>query len=192
MIRIKLIALGAILALPIAPPTANASDAASELKAKEAADLLVRAGELFKSGKLKESAAEIARCQAITQQLLNQHGTEKGRELIRPFAGRLKKAHALLELQGYSLPPLKFTADSSADPKPVEQADDTPHFVRDVAPILISRCGRCHIEKSEGELSFNSYASIMAGADGQPVIEPGDADGSSLVELMRSGDMPAN
>jgi mono/diheme cytochrome c family protein len=100
----------------------------------------------------------------------------------------LKKAHELLELQGYSLPPLTFTAPMSAKPP----ATEANRFTRDIAPIFVARCGRCHITKSEGKLSLQTFASLMQGADGEAVIEPGSADDSRLIEMLLSGDMPAS
>ena len=159
--------------------------------AQQASQILDRAGVLYKSGDYRDSTVEIKRVQAIVKQLLEEQGQDKAQALIRPFAARLRKAHALLELQGYSLPPLKFTVDRPAElPKPPPMSDSV-HFARDVAPILIARCGRCHISRSEGKLSMQSFASLMRGADGEAVIEPGDADSSRLVEAIRSGDMPA-
>lgn len=64
-------------------------------------------------------------------------------------------------------------------------------FTDDVQPILESRCGKCHMGEfvSEG-LHMDTYEALMAGSDHGPVIVPGDAAGSLLVEKLLSGEMP--
>ncbi len=63
-------------------------------------------------------------------------------------------------------------------------------FVSDVAPLLVSKCGRCHVQKSLGKVSMVSYASLIRGAGGLAVVMPGDGKGSRIYEVIESGDMP--
>ncbi|MBX3413408.1 MAG: hypothetical protein KF708_12030 [Pirellulales bacterium] len=65
-----------------------------------------------------------------------------------------------------------------------------PSFSKEVAPILLARCGACHVRRTRGGLSMSSYAAIGQGADGSPVVVAGDSESSRLVESIRSGDMP--
>lgn len=69
--------------------------------------------------------------------------------------------------------------------------EGTVSFAKDVAPILVTRCGPCHISDSKGDLSFASYFVLMQGtlANGA-VILPGFADRSSLVTLVEDDEMP--
>ena len=170
-----------------------ADDGEARKTAIEANRALGQAGVLYKARKYRESAEQIARTQKLVEQVLAEATPEEAKSLLRPLAGRLKKAHAMLELQGYSLTPLvlelKPAPDKPADPDTKLEA--ALSFAKHVAPILISRCGRCHINKSEGKLSMRSFASLMEGADGEAVITPGDASGSALVELITAGDMPS-
>lgn len=64
-------------------------------------------------------------------------------------------------------------------------------FANDVQPILESRCAKCHMGEfvSEG-LHMDTYETLMAGSDHGPVIVPGDADDSLLVEKLLSSEMP--
>jgi hypothetical protein len=58
-------------------------------------------------------------------------------------------------------------------------------------PILEARCWECHSEESaELGLRLDSYEGVMQGSDYGTVVEPGDADGSLLVDMIVSGDMP--
>jgi len=64
-------------------------------------------------------------------------------------------------------------------------------YVNDVQPILESRCGNCHMGEfvSEG-LHMDTYESLMEGSDHGPVIVPGDAGESLLVQQLVKGKMP--
>ncbi len=64
-------------------------------------------------------------------------------------------------------------------------------FADDIMPIFEARCWECHSEENmELGLKLDSYEAVMAGSDYGTVIEPGDADGSLLVDMIASGDMP--
>lgn len=78
----------------------------------------------------------------------------------------------------------------------IPAASDTPavatvSFANDVMPILQSRCFNCHggDDVKEG-LSFASFDTLMAGSINGPVIVPGDAANSLLVQLIQQGKMP--
>lgn len=64
-------------------------------------------------------------------------------------------------------------------------------YARDVYPILESRCATCHMGEfvSEG-LDMNTYESLVEGSQNGPVIVPGDAGDSLLVEMVSEGKMP--
>lgn len=63
-------------------------------------------------------------------------------------------------------------------------------FVREVAPLLVSKCGRCHVQRASGKVSMASYAALMKGAAGLAVVMPGNGKGSRIYEVIESGDMP--
>ena len=61
----------------------------------------------------------------------------------------------------------------------------------DVMPLMEKHCWECHSEESaELGLKLDTYEGIMAGSDYGTVVEVGDADGSLLVDMIASGDMP--
>jgi uncharacterized membrane protein len=64
-------------------------------------------------------------------------------------------------------------------------------FAEQVMPILEARCTECH-SGSDAELGLNlsTYEGVMAGSDYGAVIEPGNPDGSLLIDMVASGDMP--
>jgi len=64
-------------------------------------------------------------------------------------------------------------------------------FADDIMPIFELRCLECHSEdNTELGLGLDSWEVVMAGSDYGPVIKPGDAEGSILVDMIASGDMP--
>jgi len=64
-------------------------------------------------------------------------------------------------------------------------------YANDVRPILESRCGSCHMGEfvSEG-LDMNTYESLLVGSQNGPVILPGNANHSLLVQKITTGKMP--
>jgi len=67
----------------------------------------------------------------------------------------------------------------------------TVSFTNDVMPIIQSRCVKCHGgDRIEEGLLMRTYEEIMAGSENGPVIMPGDAVNSKLVELITSQKMP--
>lgn len=64
-------------------------------------------------------------------------------------------------------------------------------FSEQIAPIFEARCTECHsAENPELGLNLSSYEGAMAGSDYGTVIEPGDPDGSLILDMIASGDMP--
>ncbi len=74
-------------------------------------------------------------------------------------------------------------------PKP-EPEPAGPSFVREVAPILVQHCGRCHINDAKGDFNISTFALLAKGPPEGRVIFPGDVVGSRLIETIETGDMP--
>ena len=75
-------------------------------------------------------------------------------------------------------------------PVPPEETSGVS-FAGDVLPIFERRCVKCHGgDKTEEGLVLKSYADAMTGSWNGPVIEPGSAEGSFLVEQIVTGEMP--
>ncbi|HEX3872116.1 MAG TPA: c-type cytochrome domain-containing protein [Pirellulales bacterium] len=63
-------------------------------------------------------------------------------------------------------------------------------YVNDIAPLLADRCGNCHITQSKGGFNVGTYAALRQGSSSGTVFNPGKGSGSTLVDLIESGDMP--
>jgi len=90
-------------------------------------------------------------------------------------------------------------ADTTVPPTetPAEQPTTEPvsasgvSFANDILPILQSRCLNCHGgDRVEEGLVVRNYTDLMAGSDNGSVVTPGDAEGSLLVELVTTKEMP--
>ena len=79
---------------------------------------------------------------------------------------------------------------AAADRAAVDRAHEAS-FANEVLPILEARCVECHSEENaELGLKLDTYEGVMAGSDYGTVVEAGDPDGSLLVDMIVSGDMP--
>lgn len=63
-------------------------------------------------------------------------------------------------------------------------------FTKNVAPILLQKCGGCHVNRSQGQLSFASFAGIQKGSENGPVFYAEKPDDSTLVTSVENGEMP--
>lgn len=81
-----------------------------------------------------------------------------------------------------------LAADASAAPSPTE----VPlAFDKEIGPLLVSRCGKCHGEKvREAALDLSSKTAMLKGGDSGPALVPGSADKSLLYEKIIAGEMP--
>jgi mono/diheme cytochrome c family protein len=87
-------------------------------------------------------------------------------------------------------PPQASPTEAPTD-DPAEVPAGSVSFANDVMPILQSRCLNCHGgERVEKGLNVGSYEEILAGSDNGPVIVPGEAANSLLVELVTNQKMP--
>src|SRR4051794_11996503 len=64
-------------------------------------------------------------------------------------------------------------------------ADQPVDYVTQIKPILVARCYACHsaLRKKSG-LRLDTAAAFVAGGESGPAIEPGNADGSYLIEML--------
>ncbi len=77
-----------------------------------------------------------------------------------------------------------FPAAARADDKPAPQAAE--FFESKVRPVLADNCFSCHgPDKQKGGLRLDSRAALLKGADGEPVVVPGDPEASPLIKAVR-------
>jgi mono/diheme cytochrome c family protein len=162
-----------------------------ELKLRTA---VKKAGNLFAQGKFDESADVVIEVQGEFDKAMKEP-TEQTLFLFSKVFNSLKKAHALLELEGVSLPELNEPMIAKPMPMPVKGTlTKVPNgkisFVNHVVPILMAKCGNCHIRNARGMFSMADYETLMKGPTAGVVIFPKDAIGSRIIEVIEEGDMP--
>jgi mono/diheme cytochrome c family protein len=190
----KRVLLGLMLTVAVAGYAWGAPTAEQKAELKALADVMAKAATLFKEKKFEDCGTAIREAQEKMESL-SASGDKAILRQLETHHKRVKSAHALLELEGIELPPLMpLVADEPEPKKPKNEpspAGNSPSFVKHVAPVLIARCGNCHVNQAKGEFSAASYAALMkgAGAAGK-VVFPGDAMGSRMIEVIVSGDMP--
>lgn len=182
----------------------------------EIAKLVREAGELFQARDFAESGKRIEAAMTQIDSLIEQGGRE-AYDAVAPAFGRIINAHALLELEGVALPPFErprrpeMASKAKSEPaetpetpdKPParrpkasrgaeqpEPQDAGPSFVRQIGPLLVQHCGRCHINRTQGNFSMANFAMLAQGPPEGTVIFPGDPVGSRLIETIETGDMP--
>lgn len=186
--------LAALTALCLVLTAANSNFAGAAPTAEQRKEiaaigtLLTKAGNLYKESNLKEAGEAIKEAQSRLEKLAAEGDEQVITQLSAPYS-RLLRAHSLLELEGIKLPELK----------PLEKKGDKPaagagtiSFVKDVAPIIVSRCGNCHVRNSRGDLSMATYDSLMKGSKAGKVVFAGDPSGSVVIEKIVGKEMPPN
>jgi hypothetical protein len=101
-------------------------------------------------------------------------------------------------VQPTSIPPTEPAPASTATMAPTDAAvteqpaaTTNASFANDIMPILESRCINCHGgDRTQKGLDMKTYESLMAGSENGPVIAPGDAGNSLLVDQLVQGKMP--
>jgi mono/diheme cytochrome c family protein len=160
-----------------ATPTAEQR---SSVRAAETA--LKRAGTLYRAKKFGEAAEAIKDAEAALSEL----PTEPPRELaamVAPVNKQLARARELLKAEGIDLPAASGSATKKGKAPGIS-------FTRQVAPLLVAKCGACHVERSRGDFSMASYAALAKGSKNGPVIVAGDPQSSRMIELVAAGEMP--
>ncbi|MBL8061718.1 MAG: c-type cytochrome [Anaerolineales bacterium] len=86
------------------------------------------------------------------------------------------------------------TALPTAEVKPTDTTATSAQavsFTNEIMPIFNTHCVECHgRERVREGLNMMTYDNLMAGSFNGPVVAPGNADGSLLVELITKGKMP--
>lgn len=153
--------------------------------------LLTKAGNLYKQNKFAEAGEAVNQAQAKIEKLAAGGDELLINQLAAPYK-RLLNAHALLEIEGVKLSEIKPLEKKSATTPAGAQGAAGVSFSKQVAPIILARCGGCHVRNSRGELSMASYESLMAGNKAGKVVIAGKPEGSVLVDKIEGKEMPPN
>ena len=137
-----------------------------------------KAGRLYSSKNYGSSAKSIRSAMEKMQQLTGGEPSAELLALVLPEYERMAKAHQLLTEKKEELPELI----ELPEPPSGKQVS----FKTDVAPILVSRCGRCHVNRNRGNFSAATFRALAAST----MVSPKMAAQSRIVEVIEDGDMP--
>jgi len=183
MNRVRDGALIAVLAVVLAwqsPGAIAAAPTAAERAQVRAAEAAIRkAGNFYRAKRYRE-AGEAAN-EAVEALAGLPEGSKELAALTAPLEKQIGKARELLAGQGVAVSSGKMAAGDAAD---------KVSFTGDVAPLLVAKCGGCHVQRARGDFSMENYAALIKGSPAGVVVMAGDASGSRLIELVESGDMP--
>lgn len=69
--------------------------------------------------------------------------------------------------------------------EPADDRAEIDFFEQRVRPLLLRRCGECHVEDQAGGFSLASRDALLQGGDSGPAIVPGNSRSSLLVSAIR-------
>ena len=164
-----------------------------------------RAEELYKEKNFAESSRYIEICNANFVDLVIS-GQRKDLAEWERLHKKLSRAAEVLAIEGAEFTPLapwgdifgklremnngpKATAGKDLS-KELKAKSEGISFTKDVAPVLVEHCGRCHVDKTTGGFTMPTYEGLMKGSRAGVVLFAGDPEGSPLIEAMASGTMP--
>lgn len=93
---------------------------------------------------------------------------------------------ALVALSPFVACPSVVWAQTGQQESNQNAANDSVSFVKEVAPIIVAKCGKCHVANSKGQYGIASYTALMSSDS----ISPNQPDDSHFIEVIESGEMP--
>ncbi|MGI9517416.1 MAG: c-type cytochrome domain-containing protein [Pirellulaceae bacterium] len=144
-----------------------------------------RAARLYQNQNYEASAKLIQQFNDELQELTKDAPTRELIAAVQPLHQKLREAREALVGSGASLSVIPDLPDAV-----MQDGSVAISFSQDIAPLLATNCGRCHIGRNRGEFSMATFQALADGLGGSPVIVPGKPDESYLVELIEQGDMP--
>ncbi len=191
----NLLACFAISIVVSSPLNAQGGDTPEKIRQS-----VVVAGEKYRAGKIDEAKKGLGEAAERLQKLVATNPDARTLKSLKTLHEGLTTAYQKLELDGVVMEPLpawdklmQVKSKSKGGPdttKPNVPAADQVNFATDVAPMLVSKCGRCHVTDAKGGFAMPNLVALMKGSKDGVVIMARDADHSRIVEVIESGDMP--
>ena len=105
---------------------------------------------------------------------------------IDPTYQTLKSGYQQLVSAGTKLPTLPELPKLAGADGARAAGMEAVSFVKNVAPILNSKCGNCHVDQKRGNFSLVSFNEISTGGG----VIGSEPETSRLIEVIESGEMP--
>ncbi len=149
---------------------------------------MLRSAERFASaGRNDDAVAAFAEAQKALQ-AASVGLDEKLERIYERAAENFATIHQQLKSKGVALPPLgSMKATMSAPGGGGGAADgDQVSFTKQIAPMLVGFCGKCHVDGRRGQFSMRSHSDLISSG----MIEVGSAFESTIVEVIAGNSMP--
>ncbi len=189
--------------------SAAAGTSANDDKLYEKITLYVdKAATAYKKKDFDQAARYVERAHKVLPEYF-ESADETALKKIKPQYDRLKMAGQLLSKKGQTIteiadwpdPNSKKESDSNNPNKSDSNSDDSKKdnketdskmisFTKGVMPLLTKNCANCHKNRSLGQFSIASHATIMKGGKKGKDVIPGDVKKSRLVTLVEKNLMP--
>ena len=183
-------AAAAVLCLLAIDPLLAAPSAQARTRVRAAEAAVKRAANLYRTKKFTDAAAALDQADDGLSGLDEADAMDLAGS-VEGIRKRIAKARDLLKAEGVEPPAPKSTGTAkSSVPASPNATPGELSFTRQVAPLLVTRCGRCHVQNARGEFSMATYVSLSKGTKDGAVIIAGNGRGSRIVEVIASGDMP--
>lgn len=151
---------------------------------------------LIRAKKIEEGTELVERAKETVSSLSSSEAKDELGPIIAQFQKKIAAAERILEKAasdsikpGKRKPPAR-KRPSKKDPPPEAAQADAVSFTKQIVPIFTAKCAGCHIRMSKGGFSMATFADLKKGSESGTVFSPGKGEGSRLVEVLATGDMP--
>ncbi len=157
-----------------------------------------QASDSFKKNSYEKCAGELVQCRDLLTELVSQAANAAQRGALKRNYDQVLAAHKMVKAKGGTIDDFPNWNDfqkqasnpKSADPQRMPAGGLS--FTKDVSPILVNRCGNCHVRRTSGGLSMATFEGIQKGAKGIPLVTTGNAAASRMIEVIEGQEMPPN
>lgn len=191
LIRLSLVLLCVIVTTTTGLAAPNSTQRAEIDRLTESIDVAISN---IKDGDFDAALDHFQGAQAGYDQLSRQlvASDAETQQAIRPLVRGLAVVRSRLEFEGLAVPPPGAGAEGSEGsaatprPSPPPARSGAVSFRGDVAPLLLQKCGSCHVNDDKGDFAMRSFSELIDSG----MVDAGDSQGSRLLEVIRTGDMP--
>ncbi|QGJ72352.1 Hypothetical protein PBC10988_40700 [Planctomycetales bacterium 10988] len=153
---------------------------------------LVQARDAYLKRQMQEAAQYYRDAEALLAQIKDGKPSDELKAMLDVYGRSIDLFKTQLKNRGIDLDaPVEMEVASETPAMPARNPSDGISFVGEIAPILAQHCGGCHMGNArKGGFSMATWQAFRNGIGGAPVIDPGMAQVSYLVEIMEDGSMP--
>lgn len=154
----------------------------------DAVDSLKQLPALLKAGDIDEYSERLAAAQTLLSEL--SQADAKNDPALAVLEKKVAAGELLLKRKSAAGKPKPAARAKPKKPAAGKPTGDEISFTKQIFPIFNARCANCHIRMAKGGFSIATFADLKKGSESGAVFQPGKAEGSRLLDVLASGDMP--